>query len=314
MDFLKQLKALRDANQPMTSYLTFMQQYKKGESSLHIFYEGDDDPSFYTNFIETFLGNKPKLFYYNCKNKKGVSDTYVKINWQTYKKKRALFFVDKDHEDLINAPSIKDINFFITKYYSIENYLVNETILHRTLRELISINDQDMILQISSKFELQLQKFIELIDVITSWILYHKKKGLEVKLLKVKMQQIFYFNDNLEIKRYKKPQSKKILNYLDEKTGINTPNNAWKEIISILRNLKTINYKIHLRGKFEIWFFVNFIEKLVEGLNNDIPEKNRRYKIKSSLSISNAVAILGTRLSIPVDFKTFLNNLFSSTD
>jgi hypothetical protein len=102
-----------------------LQQYKSTDNSIHIFHEGKDDPSFYSNYLERGRLKRQRVYYYLFNNKKGVYFHYEKINWLKFKKNRLLFFVDKDLDDILEIKYPHDQNIFVTKYYTIENYLIS---------------------------------------------------------------------------------------------------------------------------------------------------------------------------------------------
>lgn len=309
MNFLEKLK--NAASSPSSVYIRFLQQYRKGDKSLHLFYEGNDDPSFYTNFIVNLLGNEYRLYFYNCKNKEGVYSNHSMIDWRIYKKNRALFFVDKDHADILGIKYVKSINIFVTKFYSIENYLVSEIVLERILRELISIDADNLIDQVKEKFKVQHERYSNFMLLATSWIIYHRQLRSNLNLNNINLNHLFYFDENSEVQRITKPLSKKILAYLDEKAKVSTIQNSWKIILAIYRMLTTIrDHKIHLRGKFEVWFLIAFIDSFLGQLNLEKNKGEQKYKLKIPISIDNAVALLGTRIAIPKDLDEFFNTLF----
>lgn len=310
MSFLENLK--NAAKSPLSVYIRFLQQYKKGDKSLHLFYEGNDDPSFYTNFIVNLLGNEYRLYFYNCKNKDGVYSNYSKIDWRTYRKSRALFFVDKDHSDILGIKYIEGINIFVTKYYSVENYLVNEVVFQRILRELASIGDETIINELTKVFIVQHKRYSDLMLLITSWIIYHRQLNSNLNLNNINLNHLFFFNDNLEVQRVTKPLSRKILTYLDEKTKVSTSANSWKVILCIYRALiKIREHKVHLRGKFEVWFLIAFVDALIDQMNQGKNKGEKKVKMKVPLSINNSVALLATRIQIPEDMDKFFKTLFA---
>lgn len=310
MSFLEKLK--NAANSPLSSYIRFLQQYKKDDKSLHLFYEGDDDPSFYTKCITDLIGDEYRLFFYNCKNKGGVYSNHSKIDWRTFKKARAIFFVDKDHSDILGVKYVKSVNIFVTKYYSIENYLVTEYILERILRELIAIDREPLINELKKKFRIQHKRYSNFMLLITSWIIHHRQLKSSLNLNNINLNHLFCFDENLEVQRITKPLSKKVLAYLDEKAKVKTAQNSWKTILSIYRRLVVIrDHKIHLRGKFEVWFLIAFVNAFLNQINSEKKKGEQKYKLKVQITVSNAIAVLGYRIPIPNDLEQFFKTLFS---
>lgn len=301
------------ARSPIANYTKLLQNYKFEETSFHIFYEGDDDKSFYTNYIENYLKNEHKVFYYNCKNKDGVYNNYAKINWTKYIKSRVLFFVDKDHSDFIKERRLVESNIFVTKYYSIENYIVNENILNRILTELLNIEDSETVDQILNSFAVQLQIFVQQMLIITSWILYHRLQNNKPNLNNINLSDIFHIKPDLRIKRKALPKNKKLIKYLDQVTSVKTNSNCWKDLLQLCKMLVNINnYKVHLRGKFELWFLVKYSNQLPTLLNASRLKGDKKYKYKTTICIDNAVSIMAPRLIIPNDIEKFLDdNIFN---
>ena len=153
MDFLNYLKDA--AKSDISTHTKFLQQYRKFDNSLHIFLEGKDDPSFYSNYLDRYRKKKQKIYFYRAKNKNSVYSNYRKINWNIYTKNRVLFFVDKDFRDILNETYPIDSNIFETKYYSIENYLVSKSMFSRCLRELLGLDDDKLINRITKDFIVQ---------------------------------------------------------------------------------------------------------------------------------------------------------------
>ncbi|WPY97639.1 DUF4435 domain-containing protein [Christiangramia sp. OXR-203] len=308
--FLKKLKEAGDSSQ--TLFLRLLQEYKLSEKSLHLFIEGNDDPAFYTNYISNLAGNNFQIYFYNSKNKSGVYSNYNQISWKSYNKNRVLFFVDKDYSDILKLRYPIDQNIFVTKYYSIENYLVNDQIVRRILTDLVHITDPSIINNIIKKFHQEHKSFCEYMVLLSAWIIYHRKNGTNINLGNISLSHIFQFNAKLEIVKLNSPQGKKLLDYLDEKTGNPDSSGSWKSVRKIYSSLLKINEdKIHLRGKFEIWFLVAFINALIDNLNSSRKKGEPKAKMNVSLSSSNAVALLATRLSIPPDLKSFISNNLS---
>jgi hypothetical protein len=308
MDFLAKIKnAAKTSNEP---YINLLQQYKKSDKSIHLFHEGKDDPSFYTNFIKNILGEEYKLYFYNSGNKDKVLKDYKKINWSTYKKHRVLFFTDKDYSDILGLKHITDENIFVTKYYSIENYLVTKEVVERILVELISIREEVIIRGIIKDFDKQYSRFCDLIRIISAWTLFHKRSGREPVLQNIKLKDIFKFVSKNGILRSKSPKFG-LFNYLDTKTKVVTPSKSMKKIIREYKQLKLVPSKSHIRGKYEVWFLSAYIEYLLKELNSQKKPGEEKFKMSFSLAPSNVIVTLGTRLTVPKDICSFLNHNFS---
>ncbi|MDY8137288.1 DUF4435 domain-containing protein [Aquimarina sp. 2201CG5-10] len=299
MEFLDYLK--NAAKSSTSVYAKFLQQYNFGNNGIHVFYEGKDDPSFYSNYIERYKGKKQRIFYYRAQNKKSVYHNYSQVDWSQYKKNRVLFLVDKDFRDILNETYPTDTNIFETKYYSIENYLVNKSMFARCLRELLSIDDDKVINQITREFIIQLTNFHKEIMPVIALILYFRENKLNANLNQIDLSQVFEFKEKVKRKR-------SIKEFLEK--SMDTPNGApWKDVLTHSRTLSEIdNSKYYVRGKFEMWFFLKFLNSLPDILNCDRKKGEPKFKLNVNLSAATAVQVLAPRLRIPKELKEFLDN------
>jgi hypothetical protein len=219
-----------------------------------------------------------------------------------------LFFVDKDYSDILKIKYVSDENIFVTKYYSVENYLVNEEVLRRVIVELIHTDDEKFIQSTLNKFKAEHQMFCQQMMIVTSWIIYHRLIKSNVQLSKVKLSDLFRFGPNLELRREFNAKVKtRLLGYLNNSTKVNHSDSVWKDVLSIYRDISKIqDHKVHLRGKFEVWFMAAFVNQLVLNVNSQKKKGEPKIKMKVNLQTANMVEILGCRLQIPDDLESFI--------
>ncbi|MBK6544359.1 MAG: DUF4435 domain-containing protein [Saprospiraceae bacterium] len=192
------------AKSEATVYTTFLQQYSKNDNSVHIFHEGKDDPSFYSNFIESKLRKNRKVFYYQSKNKNSVYHYYSKLNWSSYSKKRILFCVDKDFADILKITYPIDSNIFVTEPYSIENYLVNKNIYSRSLRELMGLENDKKNSVLTKGFKIGLESFYDASLFLSAYILLHRKANNPLNLQSLTFGDVFEMDEKFIVKKKEK--------------------------------------------------------------------------------------------------------------
>jgi hypothetical protein len=224
------------------------------------------------------------------------------LNWGAYQKKRVLFFVDKDYSDFLSIKYPSDSNIFVTKYYSIENYIVNKNVFSRCLRELMGLDNDKVNYALTKLFAKQLDQFYDTSLFLSSYIIFHKRNKTPVNLRNITLNDLFVSKDNFYF--VKKPR---ILNRLDELTGVKSIACA-KEIRAIMMELKkTKNPKSYTRGKFEMMFMVGCINSSPKIINKEKEKGDKLYKLSINLSITNSIPIIGPRLKQPADVKKFLS-------
>ena len=84
-------------------YHEFLQQYRK-KSTIYGFYEGKDDVSFYTSYIQNITNNKVIYNYKFIGNKKRLVAFYNEFDWRRFDRHQICFFMDRDLSDVLNVP------------------------------------------------------------------------------------------------------------------------------------------------------------------------------------------------------------------
>lgn len=301
-----------------TSYIKFLYQYKFKDKTLHFFFEGLDDQAFYLNFIESIFPEDYICFFYVANGKDNVYQNYKDINWKVYNKNRVMFFTDKDFDDFLGKVQVKDENIFETKYYSIENYLVTEDTFGRFLREICYITNDAIIDNLKDKFTKQLKVFSTYMIPLSAWMIYCRSKLFKVNFSDIDMANLFELNSNFEIKKTTKRGHEKLFEYVCSVTK--TSYFDYSEIKKNYSKLKaTPDYKLFLRGKYELWFFYAFckntVDVIIPKLNEEIKKHNKintlkltKCKVTISIKPENILQIAAPRVRVPKEISNFLNN------
>lgn len=298
MSFLEDLREARRS--PSAAYQQFALKYPKTSEDIHAFLEGRDDPSFYLSFLLRVVSDINKIHLYRCNNKSGVYDAYSKVMRLAKQSSFVLFFVDKDHSDLIGEKHQTASNIYVTDFYSIENYIVTEEMLHRVWEDFFSsINlslDYD---SVASKFRNELEQYYRLILPLSAWIVFNRRRGLRPNINNVKLGQLYAFNKELTVETVSMAD---LLAHLEQVCGIECPSDLSSELPNVMNELQNIEPKRHIRGKYELWFFIKFIEQLIITLKN---ENGSSIKIRTQIGEANAVEILGPRVQMPSSLHNF---------
>lgn len=316
MSFLDLLE--KAGKEPAAMRIKFLLEYKHKGKTLHFFFEGADDQSFYTNFIDNILPDNYNKYYYNCGGKDKVLINYQDINWASYSKHRVLFFIDKDLDDLLNIPQPADINIFITKYYSIENYIVNQYMYERFLREICNVIDESIIQEMKDKFELQLAIYYNLIRRLSAWIAFCRKNKYELNLNDLDISKIYTIDNSFNIKRIIPKTYKSIFDFIC--LSIGNKYYSLSEIKKYLIDLDLLSEeKLCIRGKYELHYMFTFCKKTIDlkvpEWNKKITQYNKNHKNKIpkckvtvQITPENIFTILSPRIRIPEDLRIFLDN------
>jgi hypothetical protein len=260
------------------------------------------------------------------------------MDWNKHHRSRLLFFVDKDYEDLLQMNSKKDRNVFVTRYYSIENYISSVNIFEYCLRDLFKIKDNNIVKEILEKYNKCYCDFQCEMRLITAAILVFRKKNLHLELDNIKMDDLFkVVNFQFKCFAYKapkvyqnitrsnRPASEKSL-IIDQKkinlfakAGADISEIKYRQIRANINLLKTVtDSRIFIRGKYQLWFFIRFynnvramsstINSQIQAGNSLLNPEDRNTNINLSIDIneSNIFDILPMKISRFNDINIFL--------
>lgn len=305
---------------PSAACIKILSQYKTNDNTIFCLVEGVEDNSFYRHFFEIYKENIP-VKYIVCNGKQNVIDNYNDLDWQFYDKKRILFFIDKDFDDYIERETLNDENVFITDYYSIENYLVDEKILENFITDNCLITSESVIQLAVENFKKQHKIFVKQLKMISAWMMYCRKNNFEVCFNDIKMSDLFKIdNDGKLIKKSLSTYRSKF-EYLCDKTQSNHFNIA--EIRFFYNKIKEeTKPKKYIRGKYELYFMFMYLKYISENVVNEISRevkehnksargKDKIVRPKSTIQIKeeNVFQVLYNKSKVPIKLKSFLETI-----
>lgn len=301
---------------PAYSYIKLLSQYKKKDDTIFCFVEGQEDISFYNNYLERYFENEIK--YIVCNGKGNVIDNYTNLNWTFYDKKRVLFFIDKDFDDYIKEEILTDENIFTTDYYSIENYLVDEIVLRKFIIDNCHINDEIIINELITDFNQKHCNFTSHLTKISAWMIFCRKHRYAVNFNDINLSDLFKINRDGNFIKIKLNEFESHFDYICSKTK--TKYFDLKEIKTIYDELVTeTNKKKFLRGKYELFFMFIFIKHITDSiipkLSKTVKEHNRNHqkklirpKVTIQVKEENIFQVLCNKVKEPISLKRFIDS------
>ena len=264
MDLLDRMK--RDSACLESKYNRYVLQRGMFEdNAIFCFYEGKDDPIYYTSRINTLISNK-EIIDIECKGRENVLLLYNKIDEECTTHKNTLYFIDKD----FHIDTLKNINIYLTPCYSIENFYILDKAFESILRYELNINkysdkeddkkDFDTLIEYYKK---EKEEFIENTKYLNAWYSLQTRKS--VGMQKEDMPKLYNLKE-IDYSEYPYNNIERLkeltINYIDV---------THEEIeTEVSRLMKNPDY--NFRGKY----FINFLCKI---LNFIFTESNKPNKL-----------------------------------
>jgi hypothetical protein len=201
---------------------------------------------------------------------------------------RALFFVDKDIDDIIGKPWPSDPRIFTTDVYSIENYAAVKECIEGYIRNYMKFKGVEIeISTIISKFVEEQSRFHRLILPIMAWIVLTRRMGFSVNLNDINLAELFEVKE-CTICRIPK---RKTLSYLMKVTQTKKEC-SWRALRQTAAELKRLSPKLYIRGKFEAWWFVVFVASAYQSLLKVAKESRGSVSVTLPITNGNFIPVL----------------------
>lgn len=305
MSFADELRHAGTA--PIAVLHEFLIQHNPDEERVHAFVEGPEDPLFYGPIVRAFAAKRP-VHFYSCRGKRGVYQVFQAVTSRVGEYRYTLYFVDKDLADVLRETYPADPRIHVTEYYAIENYLCSATVLERALSEFVRIQKCNISTNlIVRRFEEELARFQRLMLVIMAWIICIRRSGQRPNLNNIKLSRIFEFDVDQKIHR-----SRGIAGYLCTVAGVPINRIPWRTLRVTMRQARMKEPKTIIRGKYETWFFVEFLKTALEHLRTAVEAHSGSMKILVQVEMSNVITLLAEKALMPTSLFEFLKRQLSA--
>ncbi len=295
----------------IASHHEFLARFSKTKQVVYGFVEGKEDPSFYRGFIEHRLPDKWEVELWPAGNRDQVLRIHKCINWRRFPKKRVCFFIDRDLSDLIPQKLLADKNIYVTDKYSIENSIVNRGTCRRILTEVFGFSDvsHEEMDRICNQFETQLESFFTVMIPTMAQILSWRRTTANANLNNIKISKLVKVDKGTILIDESNAATATRSQYIHKSAGV-----AWDPTADIsveeAEFAKVSVYRGFVRGKYVLWFLVEFCKSIHTAAAQFFSACAKPPKMKVSISVSNAVTIIGNRARAPKSLRTFLTDTY----
>lgn len=297
MEFLDQLRAMRYS--PKSIWIQFSYVYVENSEDVYIFVEGGDDVIFYAAMLRQLAPGR-KVYDFDCRNKTGVlaaRDELAKRGG-----KRCLFFVDKDHDDIIGL-QLSSAGVFETEGYSIETYLCSIDIIESLWREILGLDLADPRLEhIRIQYGLSEGIFYQQMRPYMAWLVWHRRRGNNPSIRGIKPESILKFGPNSTTVFFRGRIAE-----LSQRAGVDgCQNPTAREILAVSRELAALDPQKYVRGKEHLWFFLEFLRVTAHALERDKGTRRSLPNYGALPHKGNAISTLAPRLVAPRKLREYV--------
>jgi hypothetical protein len=303
MSFLDELRASRSTSQSI--WTQFVNSFRVGADDVYLFFEGKDDPAFYLCHLRRHA-TESLFIPLVCGGKKWVLSIIEKVKPRLDKEWRALFFVDKDIDDLVDGSAVLDAFCFQTTWYSIEQYLCHAEMLEVVWSDLFRLSILDARYpRVVDQYRACLNDFIVAIRPVMATAIWLRRQGHRPVLANVVMDDIIIFDTDFRVSAVSDwwPAVSKQAEVEAEVD--------WDAVGRIETQLAEVDSRTYVRGKWALWLFLSFVRKiesvLTGRLSDESDEAQRsRAKVTVQLTSANAVSLLSGRIDAPAELKQWI--------
>jgi hypothetical protein len=295
---------ISEANSEHTYFTEFALAYNGETNNLYCFYEGYDDTKYFSVRVKNITKKKIGSWFY-CAGKDNVVNACNLIKQHSeYDLNNIVFFIDKDFS---NNSEI-DNNIYITPYYSVENFYTTKEVLEAIVTDEFKViknskenNDYEHIFEIYEKL---VSDFHNKTTFLNAWLACQNDKRE-----KLNEKRRLHIDD--KVKNYFRSIVSNDLQTIQDYSDLNNINKLKEifpysydieenELNSKIDKFKQIEAAKFFRGKFELQFFVSFLNRIKEelGKRNSLIF-SKKYKIDLRLEFSSAISSLSQYAETP---------------
>lgn len=302
MDRVDHLRRSRESSASV--WQQFILQYERRANSVHAFFEGRDDRCVYLSELKKRFRDKYTVFSIVCDGKDGVIAAYKRIAPSVRNKRRILFFVDKDLDNFLDKarkriPNSKSI--FSTRYYSIDNYYVTEEMIGDIVETLWAINQSSHEYRFSRVFfRNSYNQFCNEMIPIMAWCISRMRRGQKIHFKNIRMNSLVDITLDGDVER-----KRNRLLELERACQDEVDEEFWPDVKICMRQLRMLDAKTFIRGKFELWFLVQLLDKLSAQLAR--LSNSKKLRVRTQLHQENVVEVLTQFLVFPAEFDEFID-------
>ena len=268
-------------------FLKFIGDKNQHHSHVFCFYEGEDGKYYNQRIFSKFPVDS--VVTYIVGNKKSILDILKRINSdEMYQDVCTMFFIDRDYDESNLNISEK---LFETPCYSIENLYSQKECLKKILLSEFSLSPHEKDFQkCIDDFEEREKEFHSIIMEFNSLLYLNNKKSNNCQFSRIEGNKIV----DIDIESTLKLKNKEKLNAKDEEIQ-----NSIEELT------KKGNYSLNFRGKNQLDFFVEFLNKL-KSLRKEGKYFKTKYDVKLNIT-NNRLSELSQYAVTPPELEKFLN-------
>lgn len=285
----------------VAAYTKFLYQYYHYDNVIACFIEGQDY-CYYENKINSIVPDDYEVLFYPCNGRdevEKVSEIITK-NCKFKRNVKMMYFADKDY-DLKERKE----HVYYTDYYSVENFYCQKEFIAKVLKSFFNISRYDSDYQICMNlFNEKYKIYYEEITKVNGFAYAIRAKEKSRHLKRTNLSKI-KFENMIENKNFDSFKMKSF-DYISLKKKIDLEfeitENEFKE--SILKIDKS-----NLRGKWELQFYIWFLNGLKKCINNGTYNLMKNEKIK--ISFDNLMSITATQAIFTKELKEYINRVLT---
>jgi hypothetical protein len=300
MTYLESLQNFRFADSALKLLLVQLMPEKKVDAILVV--EGEEDSNVYTRAINSFKPDA-RVEVIICNGKGGVLGLRDFIDDYYSHDNKTMFFIDKDHDDLLGI-DYRDDKTYITDHYSIEWDVCTEQTITALIERSYALTEKDPIWKsVRLKFIEMSQEWLDYSKPIMQAVVVLREKGEKPKLDGIRFSDICRFQAGVMRRTNYK------LETLLKASGCLCPDE--KELSRCASKLDDIDERSYVRGKLAVEFCCAFLKDLNKICDYPTKIDRRPLQRKGNVGKSEFIQLAILDWTVPDSLQFFLRSWVS---
>jgi hypothetical protein len=258
-DHAARLRSVRTG--PAVVFTKYSQRINRVPETLFCFLEGPLDHSVYVTHVRTTFSNA-KVSPIPCHGKRGVLDIFGRLKSLDANFANAIFFVDRDYDDILNNQAPCDWRIFVTSGYSLESEYVCQDSMLILLRDVIAIaeDEEDITTRVDSYIQNRDAIGKALVPLLAV-ALFLRSKKCEINFQNVRVNKLVVLQPNSPRVRVKHALNVFLSLCLQKGPAAR----VW-DARTMIRILRQLPFERAVRGKYALEYMRSYIEAILLSL------------------------------------------------
>lgn len=277
------------------------------QNDIFAFFEGEDDLKFYLPVMRPLKSGR-QIHRWVCNGRSTVLALRSMVRESEASSAAIMFFIDRDFDTFLGRDLDVGDDTYVTEWYSVENYLVDERTIEVMWDDFVPIPRGECFNSMLNAFRSERDNFARKMRTVTAWCIAQRRLGNRLNLSNVDLSSVLTMKASGTFAKKKNGYRKFARAALVDNNPV-----PLSEIRRAYKELAEYDCRVWVRGKFHAWFLRKYLTFWWPHIRQAVKavHSNRNPKEPDGVRSGNLFETFGARIGCPESAAAFINSRMS---